>query len=80
MNRILKIQDILMNQMERLDDEEIMKVSSKKEIMRSGALSQSASSFLKAVNTSIKIEQMAKENKVDSHVYNDKFGIIVDEK
>lgn len=54
-NELKRVQRILLNQMGRLDDEEIMKSNGKREIMRSGAISQSASAYVKSVQTQIKV-------------------------
>lgn len=62
-NKLLKVQDMLYNQMKRLDDNEIMdKGYGKREIMRSGALSQSVCAYIKSVNTNIKIKELCKNN------------------
>ena len=52
--------------MNRLNDEETMKSNGKREIMRSGALSQSASAYVKSVQTQIKILDLS--NKYDTKV------------
>ncbi len=54
-NELKKVQKILLNQMNRLDDEKTMEHNSKREIMRSGAISQSACAYVKSVQTQIKI-------------------------
>lgn len=78
-NKILKIQEMLLNQMKRLDDEEIMKNNSKREIMRSGALSQSASAYVKAVNISLKIKELSKNNSKVEDLLKRELGIINEE-
>lgn len=60
-NRLIKIQEMLYNQMTRLDDNELMEKSNK-EIQRSGAMSQSAGAYIKSVQTQIKIKEMCKRN------------------
>lgn len=54
-NELQQIQKYLLNQMGRLDSDKIMKKEGNKEIQRSGALSQSASSYVKSVQTQIKV-------------------------
>lgn len=62
-NRLVKIQEMLYNQMERLDNNELMeKGLGKREIQRSGALSQSAGAYIKSVNTQLKVKEMCKKN------------------
>lgn len=60
-NRLIKIQNILFNQMKRLDDNELME-NSQKEIQRSGALSQSAGAYIKSVQTQLKVKEMTRKN------------------
>ena len=54
-NKLQEIQGYLLNQMKRLDDNSLMKKEGSKEIQRSGALSQSACSFVKSVQTQMKV-------------------------
>lgn len=61
-NKIIKIQEMLLNQMERLNDDELIKSYAKRETLRSGALSQSACAYIKAINTSLKIKELSKNN------------------
>lgn len=62
-NKLIKIQEMLLNQMERLDDNDLMQRGlGNREIQRSGALSQSASAYIKSVNTSLKIKEICKMN------------------
>lgn len=74
-NELQRIQKILLNQMERLDDEEIMKERSKKEIMRSGALSQSASTFVKSVQTQMRVLDLSGKFNVEINDMNKFLGI-----
>lgn len=74
-NELKRIQKILLNQMERLDDEEIMKERGKREIQRSGALSQSAISFIKSVSLQTKILELAGKYNVEVETMNDYLGI-----
>lgn len=62
-NSILTIQEMLMREMKRLDDDELMKKDSTTEIARSNALSTQASTYLKSVNISIRIMEIADKNK-----------------
>ena len=61
-NKIIKIQEMLLNQMERLNDDELIKSYAKRETTRSGALSQSASAYIKAVNTQLKVKELCSKN------------------
>lgn len=59
-NNIIEIQDLLMKQMKRLDGAVAKEVA--QEIGRSGALSQNAQAYLKAVSTTLKVKEMSKRN------------------
>lgn len=74
-NELKKIQKILLNQMERLDDEEIMKERGKREIMRSGAISQSSVSFIKSIQTQLRILEMSGKYNVEVQDMNNYLGI-----
>lgn len=75
-NELKKVQRILINQMGRLDDEQIMKERGKREIQRSGALSQSASSYIKSVQTQIKVLELSGKYNVNMEDMNEFLGII----
>ncbi len=78
-NELKKIQKILLNQMNRLDDEEIMKERGKREIMRSGAISQSSISFIKSIQTQLRILEMSGKYNVEVNDMNNYLGIKSDE-
>ena len=61
-NNLIKMQEMLMRQMERLDnlDQEIG-VDKNEEISRANALSGSAVTFLKSVNVGLRIIEVAKK-------------------
>lgn len=59
-NELIEIQKLLKKQMIRLDEAVASEVSI--EVGRSGAMSQNAQAYLKAVNTSIKVKEMTKNN------------------
>lgn len=60
-NHLLEIQDLMLKQMHRLD-EGCTRDEINIEVNRSGALSQNAQAYLKALATSIKVKEMAKKN------------------
>lgn len=74
-NDLKKYQKILLNQAERLDDNEIMKEQGKREIARSGALSQNAVSFIKSIQTQLKIVEVSSKYNVEPDTMNDYLGI-----
>lgn len=59
-NKLKEIQNLMMKQMHRLDEAVASEVNV--EVNRSGALSQNAQAYLKAVNTSIKAKEMCGKN------------------
>ena len=60
-NKIIEIQNLLLDEMKRLNEKEGNEIV--KEVQRSGALSKNAQEYMKAVGTSLKIKQMARQNK-----------------
>ena len=52
-NKLIKIQEMLYDEMQRLSDDEIVKSYAKREVSRSQALTQSAGAFIKSINTQI---------------------------
>lgn len=74
-NDLKKYQRILLNQAERLDDNELMNERGKREIARSGALSQNAVSFIKSIQTQLKIVEVSNKYNVEPDTMNDYLGI-----
>ena len=74
-NDLKKYQKILLNQAERLDDNEIMNERGKREIARSGAISQSASAFIKSIQTQMRILEMSGKYNVETKDMNEYLGI-----
>ena len=58
-NNLIKIQEMLLRQMKRLDDDSLMAENGRDEVARGNALSQSAVTFLKSVNVGIRVIEMA---------------------
>ena len=76
-NELKRIQGFLLHQMERLDDEELIKTYSKREIARAGALSQQASAYAKAVANQIRILELSGKYNVEPDDMNEYLGIKV---
>lgn len=74
-NKIIEVQEIVFNQLKRLDNNEEMEIKSKEEIERANVISNNAQTFIKALNMQLSIMQYADktENKV-SYMYN-KLGL-----
>lgn len=60
-NKIIEIQDMLVKQMRRLNEADGKETIA--EVQRSGALSKNAQEYIRAVSTSLKIKQMARQNR-----------------
>ena len=76
-NRLVKIQEMLYNQMTRLDDNELMnKGLGKREIQRSGALSQSAGAYIKSVQTQLKVKDMVRKNPLAEKTMLEELGVL----
>lgn len=70
-NKIIDIQEIVYNQLKRLDNNEEMGVKAKEEIERANVISNNAQTFIKALNIQLNIMQFAhKTNKKNSYMYN----------
>lgn len=74
-NELKRVQKILLNQMDRLDDEEVMKERGKREIQRSGAISQSAVAFVKSIQMQTKIIELSGKYNVEVETMNEFLGI-----
>jgi len=74
-NIILKMQDILVRELDRLDNDNFMEENSKEEIKRSTAISQSANTIIKTVGLNMKIIKLANQTKNNLDDMNDLLGI-----
>ena len=76
-NELIEIQKLLKKQMIRLDgaDGEIIST----EIGRSGALSQNASAYLKAVATSLRIKELTGKNPQAENTILSELGVLNEE-
>ena len=73
-NEIIEIQQMLKKQMHRLDEAVAGEVHT--EINRSGALSQNAQAYLKAVSTSLRVKEMVKNNPEAEETILKEIGVI----
>lgn len=60
-NNLIEIQEMLLKQMKRLDDDTLMETRGKEEVSRCNALSQSATSFIKSVNVGMRVIEMSEK-------------------
>lgn len=75
-NKIIRIQEMLYDEMEKLSDDEHIKTYAKREISRSQALTQSAGAYIKAINTQLKIKEMSKMNPKHEETLKKELGVL----
>ena len=73
-NNLIKMQEMLMRQMGRLDNAISNEISI--EVKRSGALSQNAQAYLKSINTSIRVKEMVKKNPIAEATILEEIGVL----
>lgn len=76
-NSLIKMQGMLMKQMERLDSAVSNEISI--EVARSGALSQNAQAYLKSVGTSLRVKEMSKKNPLSEKTILEEIGVLDEE-
>ncbi len=74
-NNLIKMQEMLMRQMERLDDNEQMKYNGRDEVARGNALSQSANTFIKSINVGMRVIEMAEKYETQKDKLTKELGI-----
>lgn len=79
-NKILKIQEMLYDEMNKLSDDELMKAYAKREVSRSQALTQSAGAYIKAINTQLKIKELVNNNHKKEQSLLESLGVVENEK
>lgn len=66
-NKIIRVQEIIFDQLNRLNDENLMRSGyGKREIERSNVISNNAQTFIKVVNLNLKIQEVAKRNQTQN--------------
>lgn len=79
MNKILKIQEMLYDEMNKLSDDELMKTYAKREVSRSQALTQSAGAYIKAINTQLKVKELVNNNSNKEQALLESLGVLGNE-
>lgn len=74
-SKIISIQEMLMREMKRLDDNEYMASQGKDEVLRSNALTNNATAYIKAVNVQLRIKEVAERNNVTTKKLGEELGI-----
>lgn len=73
-NNLIKMQEMLMRQMGRLDSAISHEISI--EVKRSGALSQNAQAYLKSINTSLRVKEMVKKKPQAEKTILEEIGVL----
>lgn len=74
-DNILTIQEAIMRQIGRIDNDDVMATNGKQEVARSNALSQSATTFVKTVNLKLKVMEVSEKFEVSAKDLNKELGI-----
>ena len=74
-NKIITIQEMLMKEMNRLDDNDYMAKYGKDEVLRSNALTNNATTFIKAINVQLRIKEVAEKSKVTQGSLEKELGV-----
>ena len=74
-NKIIEIQNVLFEQLKRLDSDEIMSNFGEKEIARSNSISNTSLTYLKAVNVNIKIKEISEKSGISYEKVNKELGV-----
>ena len=75
-NNLIKMQEMLMREMERLDDmDNTIGIDKGEEISRANALSQSATTFIKSVNVGMRVIEMSNKYEIKKNKLTKELGI-----
>lgn len=75
-NNLIKMQEMLFRQMERLDNlDQAIGTNRAEEISRANALSQSAVTYLKSVNVGLRIIEVSKKYETKADTLSKKLGV-----
>lgn len=78
-NKIIEVQEIVFNQLKRLDDNKTMEEMGAEEIARSNVISNNAQTFIKSVNLNLKIMEFAQRQNRQVKAITKELGLIEDE-
>lgn len=74
-NNLLNIQEALMRQIDRIDNDTLSQQELVNEIARSNALSNTANTFIKTVNVNIRVKELAEKFEVTRDSLNKELGL-----
>ena len=75
-NNLLKIQETLMKEIERLDNVSVEECSN--EVARSNAITNSSLTFIKSINLQLRVKEVADKIGVNTKSINKELGVEVD--
>lgn len=78
-DNLKQVQKILLNELERLNDDDIMDYNYKKEVTRATAISQNASSFVNAANLKLKALEFSQKYNADVNEIKREIGLVDNE-
>lgn len=74
-NKIIEIQETILRQIRRLDDNNTMATEGKEEIARSNALTNASQAYIKAVNVQLAVMNAATRAEVTTESLQESLGI-----
>jgi len=74
-NSLFEIQETLMRQIKRIDDETLHGKDLEQEIARSNAISNTANTYIKTININIRVKELADKFKVTKKSINEEIGL-----
>lgn len=76
-NKLIRAQEIIFDELERLNDENLMKSGyGKREIERSNVISNNAQSLIKIVNLQLRLKEVARRNQTQEKKLLEELNII----
>lgn len=78
-NKFIKMQDILFDTLERLNDDEAIKENADVEIKRCNAIAKVSSAVINSVKTNIAVIQLADKHETTVNSLNDTLGLSINE-
>ena len=75
-NNLIKMQEMLMREMERLDNmDNVIGIDKGEEISRANALSESATTFIKSVNVGMRVIELSSKYEIKRNKLTKELGI-----
>ena len=74
-NKIIEIQETILRQIKRLDDDSLMADAGKEEIARSNALTNASAAFIKAVNVQLAVMNAANRSGIAVKALQTELGV-----